>query len=129
MELTFYNCKSIIPRQCARMEVGAGATRSSSPAWESQRRPYRASKVCTRTGRGSRCLFVKTRKEGHSRQREQHVKGKGHGRVLCVPGSACFLCMENKVNLRGGGFIYHSQEFLCSQVTKFWLVAINESGM
>lgn len=47
--------------------------------------------VLARAGRGSGCLFVKIREQGHSRQREQPGKAKGHEAVSCLPGSASFL--------------------------------------
>lgn len=59
------------------MEVGAGAMGPHITAWESQQRPPRADEVYAGAGRGSRCSFVKTRKEGHSKQREQHGKVRG----------------------------------------------------
>lgn len=66
------------------MEVGAGAMGPRSPAWENQRRPHRADEGCAGAGRANRCLFIKTKKEGHSRQREHHGKVKGLGRGSCL---------------------------------------------
>lgn len=62
--------------------------------WSHARQPGRVRgdfEKQVKAGRGSGCLFVKTREQGHSRQREQPEKAKEHEIVSCLPGSASFL--------------------------------------